>query len=281
MYKELLEKEYGDGRGIVWDNTWHCFSYLSGKKFPKMKIVHTHHGPLEWQKISVLDMQYPRYMGLSSVHAQYMSFVLGIPVKYVHNGIPLPSLTQIKSNKNGSYLLSINRIVKEKGIDDSIDLAIETRNNIKIVGDDIHLSDPLYVRMIKEKCQNSDGYAEYFGLVNNNTKVELIKNCKAVIGCPKPTWIEAFGLYAVEANAYGKPILALANGGLNDIVVSGVNGFLAKNPEELKKYVDKIDQCSSESCRKSVEEKFTDEIMTNNYLRIFEKVLEDQPAFRW
>ena len=163
-----------------------------------------------------------------------MSLVLGIPVKYVHNGIPLPSLTQIKSNKNGDYLLSINRIIKEKGIDDSIDLAIETRNNIKIVGDDIHLSDPLYVRMIKEKCQNSDGYAEYFGLVNNNTKVELIKNCKAVIACPKPTWIEAFGLYAIEANAYGKPILGLANGGLNDIVVSGVNGFLAKNPEELK-----------------------------------------------
>jgi hypothetical protein len=49
----------------------------------------------------------------------------------------------------------------------------------------------------------------------------------------------------------------VANGGLNDIVVSGVNGFLAKNPEELKKYVDKIDQCSSESCRKRVEEKFT------------------------
>jgi hypothetical protein len=30
MYKELLEEEYGDGGGIVWDNTWHCFSYLSG-----------------------------------------------------------------------------------------------------------------------------------------------------------------------------------------------------------------------------------------------------------
>jgi hypothetical protein len=36
MYKELLEKKYGSGDGIVWDNTWHCFSYLSAKKFPKM-----------------------------------------------------------------------------------------------------------------------------------------------------------------------------------------------------------------------------------------------------
>src|SRR5205823_2161209 len=47
MYKDLLEKEYGCGEGIVWDNTWHCFSYLSAKKFPKMKIIHTNHGMVE------------------------------------------------------------------------------------------------------------------------------------------------------------------------------------------------------------------------------------------
>ena len=38
MYKDLLEREYGEGNGIVWDNTWHGFLYLSAKKFPKMKI---------------------------------------------------------------------------------------------------------------------------------------------------------------------------------------------------------------------------------------------------
>ncbi len=53
IYKELLEKEYGSGNGIVWDNTWHCFSYLSAKKFPKMKIIHTNHGTVEWQKVPV------------------------------------------------------------------------------------------------------------------------------------------------------------------------------------------------------------------------------------
>jgi hypothetical protein len=45
--------------------------------------------------------------------------------------------------------------------------------------------------------------------------------------------------------------------------------------------VNNIDKCSPESCRRRVEEMFTDEIMTNNYLSIFEKVLEDDPNFRW
>jgi glycosyltransferase involved in cell wall biosynthesis len=284
MYKDLLEKEYGSGNGIVWDNTWHCFSYLSAKKFPNMKIIHTNHGTVERQKVPVNQLRFPRYIGLSRVHTQYMSSVLKIPVRCVHHGVPLPQLeiTNRNSNiKNGEYLLSINRIVREKGIEDSIDLAVRTRNNIKIVGDDIHVPDLSYVRMIRKKCQNSDGLAEYLGLVDNKTKIKLIKKCKAVIACPKPTWMEAFGLYAVEANAYGKPVLALANGGLNDIIVNHTNGFLAKCTQELQGYIEKVYECSPESCRRRVEELFTDEIMTKNYLQIFERVMEDEPAFRW
>ena len=283
MYKELLEKEYGKGDGIVWDNTWHCFSYLSAKKFPKMKIIHTNHGIIERQKVPVKQLRFPRYIGLSRLHAKYMSSVLKIPVRYVHHGIPLPPIEKTKNNNNtnGDYLLSINRIVREKGIEDSIDLAVRTRNTIKIAGDDIHVPDLSYVQMIREKCQNTDGLAEYFGLIDNKTKIELIKKCKAVIACPKPTWMEAFGLYAVEANAYGKPVLALSNGGLNDIIANQTNGFLAKTPQELQGYVEKVYECSPESCRCRVEKLFTDEIMTRNYLHIFERVMEDEPAFRW
>ena len=282
MYKELLEKEYGSGNGIVWDNTWHCFSYLSTRKFPKMKIIHTNHGTIEWQKVPVKQLQFPRYIGLSRLHAKYMSSILEIPVKYVHHGIPLPPIEETKYNKkNGDYLLSINRIVREKGIEDSIDLAVRTKNSIKIAGDDIHVPDLSYVQMIRKKCENTNGLAEYLGLVDNKTKIELIKKCKAVIACPKPTWIEAFGLYAIEANAYGKPVLAIDNGGLNDIIVNQTNGFLAKTPRELQGYIEKIYECSPESCRHRVEKLFTDEIMTKNYIHIFEGVMKDEHEFRW
>ena len=284
MYKDLLEKEYGEGNGIVWDNTWHGFSYLSAKKFPKMKIIHTNHGTVERQRVPVKQLKYPRYIALSRLHARYMSSVLRIPVRYVHHGIPLPQIIKTNSNnknKNRDYLLSINRIVKEKGIEDSIDLAVKTGNAIKIAGDDIHVPNLSYVQMIREICQNSDGLAEYIGLVDNKRKIELIKGCKAVIACPKPTWIEAFGLYAIEANAYGKPVLAVANGGLNDIIENQTNGFLAKTPQELQGYVDRVCECSPESCRRRVEEHFTDEIMSKNYLQIFEGIMEDDSTFRW
>jgi glycosyltransferase involved in cell wall biosynthesis len=281
MYKELLEREYGDGDGIVWDNTWHCFSYLSAKKFPNMKIIHTHHGTVEWQIVPHRQIRFPRYIGLSRLHAKYMSSVLKIPVRYVHHGIYLPPIEETRSNKNSDYILSVNRIIREKGIEDSIDVAVRTGNRIKIAGDDIHVPDLSYVKMIREKCQNTSGLAEYLGFVDNKTKTELIKNCKALIACPKPTWIEAFGLYALEGNVYGKPILALANGGLNDIIVNQTNGFLAKTPEELQGYIDRAYQCSSDSCRQRVENLFTVEKMSKNYLEIFENVIDDDPSFRW
>jgi glycosyltransferase involved in cell wall biosynthesis len=281
MYKELLEREYGDGDGIVWDNTWHCFSYLSAKKFPNMKIIHTHHGTVEWQIVPHRQIRFPRYIGLSRLHAKYMSSVLKIPVRYVHHGIYLPPVEETRSNKNSDYILSVNRIIREKGIEDSIDVAVKTGNRIKIAGDDIHVPDLSYVKMIREKCQNTSGLAEYLGFVDNKTKTELIKNCKALIACPKPTWIEAFGLYALEGNAYGKPILALANGGLNDIIVNQTNGFLAKTPEELQGYIDRAYECSSDSCRQRVENLFTVERMSKNYLEIFENVIDDDPSFRW
>lgn len=281
MYKELLEREYGDGDGIVWDNTWHCFSYLSAKKFPNMKIIHTHHGTVESQIAPHRQIRFPRYIGLSRLHAKYMSSLLKIPVRYVHHGIYLPPLEDTRSKKNSDYILSVNRIIREKGIEDSIDVAVRTGNRIKIAGDDIHVPDLTYVKMIREKCQNTSGMAEYLGFVDNKTKTQLIKNCKALIACPKPTWIEAFGLYALEGNAYGKPILALSNGGLNDIIVNQTNGFLAKTTEELQGYIDRTYQCSSDSCRQRVENLFTVEKMSKNYLEIFENVIDDDPSFRW
>jgi DNA-directed RNA polymerase subunit F len=56
---------------------------------------------------------------------------------------------------------------------------------------------------------------------------------------------------------------------------------LAENLEELKGYVEKIQQCNPEACRKRVEDMFSDEVMTNNYLQLFEKVLEEHPESRW
>jgi glycosyltransferase involved in cell wall biosynthesis len=300
LYKNLLEREYGDGTGIVWDNTNQGYAYLLAKRYPKMKILHTRHGMVNFPDFKyILDVKYPRVIGVSRVHAKYLADTLNRKVKCVHNGIQLPSWNNNGTNdhnenndyekhygnNNGkidrNYLLSLNKISREKGIHHAIDVAIETRNSIKIAGDDTHVADLSYVKEVIKRCKESKQYAQYYGLVDKATKERLLKGCKAVIACAEKYWIEAFGLYAVEANAYGKPVLAIRNGGLNDIIENGVNGFLADTVDELKGYLSEIQHCSPQACRRRVEEMFSDKVMTNNYLAIFEKVLDDDSHFRW
>jgi glycosyltransferase involved in cell wall biosynthesis len=295
-YRDLLEREYDDGSGIVWDTTNQGYVYLLAKKHPKMKVLHTRHGMVNFSDFRyILDVKYPRVIGVSRVHTKYLADTLNRKVKCVHNGIQLPPWNNNENNNNEkkhgnnnngkmkeeNYLLSLNRISREKGIHHAIDVAIETCNSIKIVGDDTHVADLSYVKEVIKRCKEGKGYAQYYGLVDNSIKEQLLKGCKAVIACPEKYWIEAFGLYAVEANAYGKPVLAIRNGGLNDIIENGVNGFLADTLDELKGYVSEVQSCSPKACRRRVEQMFSDKVMTNNYLAIFEKVLDDDPHFRW
>lgn len=282
-YRKLMEKEFGHGEGIVWDNTWICHSYRSiyESYLTNMKIVHTHHGMLGWNKPPPFVVRWPRFLGISSPHATLMSQILGIPVRYVHNGIPIPELKQITK---GEYLLSLNRIMDEKGIHHAIDIAMKNRIPIKVVGDDRMVPDHSYVHRIIETCRNSGGIAEYYGLVDNETKQSLLANCKALISCPQNTargsYLEAFGLNIVEALAYGKPVLSLANGGPLDIIEHKKSGFLASTPSKLNEYINEIDSINPQDCRARAE-LFSSENMTSKYLEIFEGVMNDDPAYMW
>ena len=307
-YKDILENEFSDGKSIVWDNTWHMWAYISqaggwfdnagkwhdeitlnnGKKVklkphPGIRLLHTHHGmPNATEKPPV---RFPRFVGVSNAHSQLLGSIMKIPVRTVHNGIRLPEWKPDEFTDDG-YLLSLNRITGEKGIHDSIDIAMQHDMPIKCLGDDTQVNSQQYVSQIIQRCRDSRGLAEYYGLVDNETKEDALKHCKAVIACPFNQgplgWTEAFGLYAVEGLSYGKPFVGLANGGLMDIVEQGKHGFLGLTPTITSSYIPNLADIKAEDCRRRVEEKFSMEVMANNYLSLFDKVLDDNSeAGKW
>lgn len=280
--QQVIGKEFADGETVIWDNTWSMLVYILKRQLPKLKICHTHHGMPNFYLPAEI---YPRLLGVSRFHAQLISEVHKVPARHVHNGINMPAESEIAETKDDGFLLSLNRISYEKGVHDAIDVAIATRTPIAVVGDDVHVEDQKYVYDIVNRCRNSKGMATYYGLVDNETKKDLLKRCKAVIGCPisegPRAWLEAFGLYAVEAMAYGKPVLALRNGGLREIVTHGETGFIGDNPEDLKQYVARIGDIDRQKCRKRVEENFTSETMTKKYLEIFDGIAMEDPSYLW
>lgn len=314
-YREFLEKEFGEGQGVVLDMSWwaYCYNSLTGCQFPevtvaphpKMKIVHSTQGMSNWivnnQYMTPPGVEFPRLLGISSAHAQYLSSCFKKPVRYVWNGIDLPPFEPKPSE---GFLLSLNRFSKEKGIHNVIDVALQCGIPTKLVGDDIHIADQNYAFEIQDRCEKTRGLVEYVGSVDNEKKWDYIKKCNALIACPDPTWIEAFGIYAVEGFSQGKPILALRNGGLMDTVKQGVNGFLCNNVGEMVNILKfgaqvytgpintetgpalymnqilKLENLKPENIRKTAEE-FTTEKMGRQYFDLIEKVQIGAPDSFW
>jgi glycosyltransferase involved in cell wall biosynthesis len=84
---------------------------------------------------------------------------------------------------------------------------------------------------------------------------------------------------AIEAMACGTPVVAMARGAMPEIIEHGVNGFLAKNVTEFRKYMQQIDTIDPQACRDSVERKFSAQIIAKNYLKLYKRVVQKHSKF--
>jgi glycosyltransferase involved in cell wall biosynthesis len=76
----------------------------------------------------------------------------------------------------------------------------------------------------------------------------------AVVVCPA-RWDEPFGMAAADAQACGTPVVAFKRGGLGEIIVDGVTGFLVA-PDDIRAAADSVrrrTQISRAACRKRAE----------------------------
>ena len=96
------------------------------------------------------------------------------------------------------------------------------------------------------------------------------------------TAMEPFGLTMLEAMACAKPIVVTNAGGMPEIIQDDINGFVVpiKNFEALAGQVcrllaeDSLREDMGATGRSLVEHRYTTEIMTQNHVEVYEKVLK-------
>lgn len=128
------------------------------------------------------------------------------------------------------YLLIVSRLVPYK----RVDLAIKACNLLKlplyIIGTG---SERFYLQMIAGPT------VKFFGSMTDDELVRYYKSCRGLIFPGK----EDFGLTALEAQYFGKPILAFNKGGVTETVINGKTGMFFSEPnvqslaEALTKFV--------------------------------------------
>jgi glycosyltransferase involved in cell wall biosynthesis len=97
----------------------------------------------------------------------------------------------------------------------------------------------------------------------------------AVVLCPA-LWDEPFGLAAAEAQACGTPVVAFRRGGLGEVIMDGVTGFLVPPSDEraAAEAVAKVAGVSRLACRKHAEGQLDLELSLDAHERLYRRVAD-------
>lgn len=261
VYKGLL-KQFD----IIHDQTWFGWPYQGRVANPSLKVLHTHHGHLAWRALP--PVSHLNFVGISQyMQTEYAK--LGVPAKYVYNGIALEDYPF--SARRGERLLYVGRITKFKQPDVAMGLAMVTGVPLDILGGDRFVDDPFYVTWLRDYC---DGHmVRYIGEVSHDVKLRFLQQARSVV-IPS-AFGEPFGLVAVEALAAGRPVICLNDGALREVVENGVCGFVCNSPGEMAAVI-KLGfdlELRSEDCRRRSQQ-FSRERMAKQYLDLYKEILK-------
>jgi glycosyltransferase involved in cell wall biosynthesis len=118
-----------------------------------------------------------------------------------------------------SFFLAVSALVPYKRLDVAIRACAEARRPLKIVG-----KGPEELRL-RRTAEAAGADVEFTGWLADDQIRELYQRCEAVL----MPGVEDFGMVPVEAQACGRPVVALAHGGAVESVIHGVTGVLVRD----------------------------------------------------
>ena len=150
--------------------------------------------------------------------------------------IEINNQKSIINNQNTEFFLIVSRLVYYKRIDIAVKAFNKLNLPLKIVGTGNE----------EEKLKKiAKSNIEFLGNLTDEKLSYYYKNCKALIF----PGFEDFGLVMVEAQSFGKPVIAFKGGGALDIVREGISGefFESQTSESLIKAFEKFNSKSYNS----------------------------------
>ncbi|MCZ6798307.1 MAG: glycosyltransferase [Gammaproteobacteria bacterium] len=190
----------------------------------------------------------------------------------IHHGI---DLNQFKYQpESGDYLLFIGRIHPEKGVHDAIEVARKTGKRLVIAG---IVQDEAYFREQIEPCIDGSK-VEYIGSVGPEKRQEVMGAALALLHLIH--FDEPFGLSVVESMACGTPVIAYDRGSMPELIQNDRSGFIVDDLDAAVEAVGKINSLDRRVCRDDVEKRFTCQRMAQEYVGIYQRILEDRENYR-
>lgn len=183
----------------------------------------------------------------------------------VYHGIDLENFTL--RTEPGDYLLFFGRIHHDKGAREAIEIARLAGLKLIVAG---IIQDESYFNSAVKPCLDGKS-VEYAGVAGPELRDSLLGGALALLH--PINFEEPFGLSVIEANACGTPVIAFNKGSMPEIIQDGVNGFLADDIGSAVSALKKIYAVQRTKCREVVEQRFSKDVMVENYLEVYRRII--------
>ena len=233
----------------------------------------TLHGRLDLPELQDLYRVYNEIPLVSISDSQRKPLAFANWKKTVYHGLPL-NLFHL-GQKPEQYLAFLGRICPEKRVDRAIEIAISTGIPIRIAAKIDKADEEYFETNIKHLFTHP--LVDFLGEIGENDKQQFLGNA---LGLLFPIdWPEPFGLAMIEAMACGTPVIAYGCGSVPEVVDEGLTGFVVNSMDEAVQAVAKLPGLSRERCRWVFEKRFSALRMVNDYLEVYEKLLDENGRY--
>lgn len=192
-------------------------------------------------------------------------------VKTIYHGLPLNLYKQ--GQGNGHYFAFLGRISPEKRPDRAIEIAIKAGIPLKIAAKVDNADLQYYEQVIKPMLNHP--LIEFIGEIGEDTKETFLGDAIALLF--PIDWPEPFGMVMIEAMANGTPVIAFNCGSVSEIIDEGETGYIVNSIDEALEAVTLLSSFNRRHCRQVFEQRFSSEIMANNYVALYNELIDGRP----
>ncbi len=153
--------------------------------------------------------------------------------KFIEAGLPEEKVVTLRhcwntqsvgeSIEDHGYYLFLGRLVPEKGVKVIIKAWDILARELGDACPAVVIAGAGREQTLVHAAQEKNPKIRYAGSVGGRDKIDLLRNCRAVIA--PSIWWEPLGLVVYEAYDFRKPVLAARSGGLSETVLEGETGF--------------------------------------------------------
>ena len=186
---------------------------------------------------------------------------------FVYNGMDLEEYGKPRFDLERKYLHFLGRAAwNVKNVKGCISMAREAGIPLRVLGGNrINLKMGIRITL--------DRNVRFEGMVGGTRKNQLINGSRALLF--PVLWNEPFGIALTESLYFGCPVIGTPYGSLPELITPEF-GFLSKSRSELINALEHVDSFDRKKCHEYVCDTFSSQKMTQDYLPLYEKVLNGE-----